>query len=366
MKSKGLFLLLFLFPLTVFSRPIGEGLSQSQIIDFSKNWNRDLEAAEKHPLEGFSRPYWRETPENFQRTDPVVRRRENALRWFENSVQWDLIYFDSENLDQTLGFKNSSTGISTPLRFQTRDFALELTARLPVFNHYNGFVSVLGFRPEEVIKGNHSVDGYALGFGNLASSVEGLSETQLYLTRIGNERVLSSRDHSRWTLQGGLSHFKVKRFSRLRGTDQLGLNQSFSSVLPTDPIQIEQGEETYDKDGLGGFLGFEYRSILNHSLSYATRAHLHLLSTQRETSFSNQKISTQGFLDSTSSMDTSREGNALLDLSFQFFKALKDSYRFSLGIRYLEVLEGESPRLNGTTRDRFALKGVQASFQRFF
>ena len=347
------------------ARPIGQGLGQPQNVDFLKNWDSSLEAQEQHPFEGFRDPYWKPPPKEFQYLDPVQRHRKNALKWFENSVEWDLIYLDSQNLDQILGFSNGPSGPVSPLRFQTRDFAVEMTARLP-FGHYNGFLSVLGFSPKEVINGNRLAAGYSLGFGNTVSEVEGLSKTQFYLTRIGNERILHTKDQSRWTLQGGLSHLHMKRFSRLRGEDQLGLNQATSTILAQDPIQVEQGEENYAKEGLGGFLGFEYRSILNHSLSWSSGVHLHLLSSERETNFLNQKISSQGFLETASLQDKNRESNALLDLQFQFYKALKDSYRFALGLRYIEVLEGSSPRLNGTTRDRFALRGIQASFQRFF
>ena len=348
------------------ARPVGQGLAQSKEIDFVGNWNVDLEAEETHPFVGFSESFWGSAPQGFIRKDPVERRRENALRWFENSIEMDLIYFASENLDQNLGFRNSSSGPSSPLRFQTGDLAIEMTARMPFFSHYNGFISMLGFRPEESLVGTRQANGYSLGFGNTVSEVEGLSRTGFFLSRIGNERTLATRESSRWTIQGGLSHLRMTRFARLRGTDNLGLNQTFFDGDMTDPILIEQGEESYEKEGLGGFVGFEYRSVLNHSLSYSTKAHLHLLSTERETTLSNHKISSRGLLDFSSASSSTREGNALIDLSLEFFKALKDSYRFSLGFRYMDMMEGESPRLNGGSRDRFALRGIQASFQRFF
>lgn len=348
------------------ARPVGQGLAQSQQIDFSGNWNAQLEAEERHPVVSFSDPYWDTTPRGFTRQEPKQRRRENALSWFENSLEMDLIYFASENLDQNLGFRNSADGPSSPLRFQTGDLAIEMTARMPIFSHYNGFISMLGFRPQETLQGNRQANGYSLGFGNTVSEVEGLSQTGFFLSRIGNERVLATRSSSRWTIQGGLSHLRMSRFARLRGTDSLGLNQTFFQGDQADPIVVEQGEESHEKNGLGGFFGFEYRSILNHSLSYSTKAHLHLLSAERETTLSSHKISSRGLLDVSSTTSSLRVGNALLDLSLDFYKALKDSYRFSLGLRYIEMMEGESPRLNGGTRDRFALRGVQASFQRFF
>ncbi len=352
------FLILTLFCRGLEARPYGQGLAQSGNVDFQAHWNTELEARELHPFEA-----------RLKAAPPLLRAQAETispLDWERRGFEWNLLYFKDHGADQLLGATYANGALSDSLRMNTQGAALELKGRFHAID-YDWFVSALDFRPEDRLEAPQAPAGYALSFGDRVSQINGSKKLRLNLLRFGNERKLDETKTSRFTLLSGLSHLNLNWMERLRGVDDLGLNTSVSTVLAGDPIHIEQGEEVLDREGLGAFLGLQYRSVLDWGLSWGSKASYHLLRSQRNHRVLVQRVSSQGLLETPQNRSTDEtQVEGLLDLEFDLHRSVTENYNFTLGFRVLHFLEKSRVSLSGETRGPLVLKGVQASLQRFF
>lgn len=368
-----LWLVTFTSIITLEARPYGVGFDRNDNIQYDERWNQELESPEKHPIESFKRPYWStKLPHHnakLQRNKPPIR----PLRQTDNGIEWNVLYLYNTDLDINLAFPRVNQGViggsggsnESTVRFDTRGFAHDVKIRFPAFG-YSVFGSMFVFHPESTIVGNPRASGYNLSFGNVISEYSGLSDSNFNFLMIGNERFLEKKKESRFSMLWGLSHLNLKRFERFRGLDRLGLSQATSSVLPNDPIIIEQGEYSLDKQGFGGFIGFGYHSHLGSGLSWGSKINYHSLSISQSTEVLIQRISSQSLIESDVNQINRDQLDGVLDFEFKFQKYLRHFYNLSIGFRYLQFLEEPRQGIDGISREKFALKGVQLSFQRFF
>lgn len=368
-----LWTVIFLTKISIWARPYGVGLDRNQNIQFDERWNEQLEVKEKHPLKAFEKPFWNSKVTHHMHELGRKRYNIRPLRQVENSLEWNALYLFNTDLDINLAVPNLNPGGigGTPgsgnsaVRFDTRGFAHEFIGRFPALG-YNLFGSMFLFHPENVLTGEQRATGYNLSFGNTVSEYSGLCDTNFNFLKLGNERFLDKKAQSRFSMLWGLSHLNFQRFERLRGLDRLGLNQSTSNILANDPIIIEQGEYRLEKRGLGAFLGFRYHSHLGSGLSWSSALNYHGLSISQETETLIQKVSRQSLIEQNRNQIKENQMDGLIDFELKFQKYLRDFYNFSLGFRYLQYLEKPRRALDGIERDKFSLKGIQLSFQRFF
>ena len=372
-KKKGMKCILFVIVLALAvpvaeARPYASGMNNAENVDFERTWNTDLEKKELHPLEGYKRPYWRSMkPKHVKELKAYKRNLIRPLRSEENSVQLNALYLYTNNLDQPLAYRNGATPttIGSEVSFDTRGLAYEVIGRFPAIN-YNIFVNYLSYSPRDEVIGAGNAQGYTLTFGNRVSEITGLSSTKLNFYQIGNERFLGKKKESRFSILSGLSFFDFTRFERIRGSDRLGLSNATSTILPGDPIVIEQGEETLDKESLGLFAGLKYSSHLGNNFVMSSRASYHLFRTDQNISFLNQKVSRNSLFEQTQSRNQSTQSDGLIDFEFKIQKYFRHFYNVALGFRYLQIQEESRTSLGRVRKDHFSMKGVQASFQRFF
>ena len=351
------------------ARPYGAGFDRNANIQYDERWNQDLEVPEKHPIESFKRPYWSSNiPHHnakLERNKPAIR----PLRQIDNGIEWSVLYLYNTDLDINLAFPRINQGAASSdeptVRFDTRGFAHDVKVRFPAFG-YNVFGSMFLFHPENTIMGGPRPSGYNLSFGNIISEYSGLSDSNFNFLKLGNERFLEKKKESRFSMLWGLSHLNFRRFERFRGLDRLGLSQATSTILPNDPIIIEQGEYSFDKQGFGGFIGFGYHSHLGSGLSWNSTINYHSLSVSQSTDTLIQRISSQSLIESDANQINRDQLDGVIDFEFKFQKYLRHFYNLSVGFRYLQFLEKPRQGLDGISREKFALKGVQLSFQRFF
>tara|TARA_Y100000589_G_scaffold85367_2_gene79319 strand:- start:228 stop:1352 length:1125 start_codon:yes stop_codon:yes gene_type:complete len=365
-------LLLQLRQVVTEARPYAAGLDRSKNIEFNQRWNNDLEVKESHPLKSYKKPYWQSKRTfHLNALDHYDRRLIDPLRQVENSLEISTLYLESTNLDVNLAFPNPIGAGGSPLagestvRFSTEGLAHEVKARFPAFG-YNVFSSIFIFHPEDNIAGPQRNVGYNLSFGNTVSEYSGLSKSTFNLYKIGNERFLGKKKESRFSVLWGLSHINLQRFERFRGQDRLGLNQATSNILPNDPIIIEQGEYTLDKNGTGAFLGFQYHSHLGSGLSWLSSLTYHGLKTDQLSQNFTQRVSQQGLLEESTSLTQRDQTDGIIDFEFKFQKYLRHFYNVSVGYRYIQYLEKPRRPIDGVSRDKFSIKGLQLSLQRFF
>ena len=164
----------------------------------------------------------------------------------------------------------------------------------------------------------------------------------------------------------GASNLNFRRFERFRGQDRLGLNQATSTILLNDPIIIEQGEYTLDKNGSGIFLGLKYHSHLGNGLSWISSLSYHGLKTSQTSQNLLQRVSQQGLLEQSSSAVEGNQTDGIIDFEFKFQKYLRHFYNLSIGYKYIQYLEEPRRSMDSVTRDKFSIKGIQLSLQRFF
>tara|TARA_B100000674_G_scaffold487192_1_gene497069 strand:- start:1466 stop:2590 length:1125 start_codon:yes stop_codon:yes gene_type:complete len=367
-----LWILLHLLQVVVDARPYAAGLDRSENIEFDQRWNKDLEVEESHPLSSYKKPYWQsKRTHHLNALDKYDRRLIRPLRQVENGLEISTLYLYSSNLDVNLAFPNPIGAGGSPaagegtVRFDTRGLAHELKARFPAFG-YNLFSSIFLFHPEDQIAGPQRNVGYNLSFGNTVSEYSGLSKSTFNLYKVGNERFLGKKKESRFSILMGVSHLNFRRFERLRGQDRLGINQATSNILPNDPIIIEQGEYTLDKNGTGAFVGLKYHSHLGGGLSWLSSLSYHGLKTDQFSQNFLQRVSQQGLLEQSTNRLEREQTDGIIDFEFKFQKYLRHFYNVSVGYRYIQYLEKPRQAIDSINRDKFAMKGIQLSLQRFF
>lgn len=364
--------LIFSLGIELDSRPYAAGLDRSQNIEFDKRWNKELEINEVHPISSYKKPYWQSRrSHHIASLKQYDRSLIRPLRQVENSIEISTFYLDTTNLDVSLAFPNP-TGAGGSIgreegtvRFDTRGQAYEFKGRFPAFG-YNMFGSVLLFHPEDSLVGPERNSGYNLSFGNTVSEFSGLSKSTFNMLKIGNERFLGKKSESRFSILWGASHINFRRFERFRGQDRLGLNQATSSILLNDPIIIEQGEYTLDKNGTGAFLGLKYHSHLGSGLSWLSSLTYHGLKTDQISQNLLQRVSQQGLLEQSNSSLERDQIDGIIDFEFKFQKYLRHFYNISIGYKYIQYFEEPRRAIDSVTRNKFAMKGVKLSLQRFF
>lgn len=348
------------------ARPYGSGLHSSEQVDFQRNWNQDLEREEKHPLTGFQKPYWKTNlPKHEKALKDYKRSLIRPLRQVENSVELKSYFLYTNGLDKVVSYENSNTGQGAGIEFDSRDFAWELSSRFPVAG-YNVFASYLDFSPEDEFSKGNNANGYSLLFGNIVSEMTGVSNSSLKLFQVGNERFVGKKEESRFSILSGLSHMNFDQDIRVRGVDRLGLSQAVSNVLPGDPIVLEQGQETFTKDGTGAFVGLKYQSHLSNNMSLSTHFNIHLLKSDLSNVIQTQRVSQTGLIETLRNQSSSSETDTLVDFEWNFRKFFRHFYSVNLGFRYLQFLHKDRVRFTGETDDKFSVKGLSFSVQRFF
>ena len=371
-----LFVLIFSIRVALYSRPYAAGLDRSETIEFDKRWNTELESEEIHPVYSYKKPYWQSRRSHhiasLQKYDRSLIR---PLREVENGLELSTYYLDSTNLDISLAFPVSTgAGGSTgreedTVRFDTKGLAYELKGRFPAFG-YNLFSSLFLFHPEDSISGPQRNSGYNLSFGNTVSEYSGLSKSTFNLFTLGNERFIGKKRESRFSILWGASHLNFRRFERFRGQDRFTgpdrLNQATSTILANDPIIIEQGEYILDKLGIGAFLGLKYHSHLGNGLSWLSSISYHGLKTDQNSQNLLQRVSEQGLLEETNTFAQRDQIDGIVDFEFKFQKYLRHFYNISIGYKYMQYLEEPRQAIDGVSRDKFAMKGIKLSVQRFF
>ena len=365
-------LLMFSIKAKLYSRPYAAGLDRSQNVEFDKRWNAELESEEVHPIYSYKKPYWKSRrSHHIDALNQYDRSLIRPLRQVENSLELSTYFLDSTNLDVSLAFPNpTGAGGSVgreegTIRFDTRGLAYELKGRFPAFG-YNLFSSLFLFHPEDSISGPQRNSGYNLSFGNTVSEFSGLSKSTFNLFKLGNERLLGKKSESRFSILWGASHLNFRRFERFRGQDRLGLNQATSTVLPNDPIIIEQGEYTLDKNGIGAFLGLQYHSHLGNGLSWLSSLTYHGLKIDQNSENLLQRVSQQGLLEQSNTSLKRDQIDGIIDFEFKLQKYLRHYYNISIGSKYMQYLEEPRRAIDSVTRDKFSIKGIKLSLQRFF
>ena len=365
-------ILIFLLKVDLYSRPYAAGFDRSQNIEFDKRWNTELESEELHPINSYKKPYWQsKRSHHISSMNKYDRSLIRPLRQIDNGLELSTYYLDSTNLDVSLAFPvptgaGGSVGREEgTVRFDTKGLAHEIKGRFPAFG-YNLFSSLFLFHPEDSISGLQRNSGYNLSFGNTVSEYSGLSKSTFNLFTLGNERFLGKKRESRFSILWGASHLNMRRFERFRGQDRLGLNQATSTILANDPIIIEQGEYILDKLGIGPFLGFKYHSHLGNGLSWLSSISYHSLRTDQNSQNFLQRVSQQGLLEETNTFVQRDQTDAIVDFEFKFQKYLRHFYNISIGYKYMQYLEEPRQAIDGVSRDKFAIKGIKLSVQRFF
>ncbi|PCJ21518.1 MAG: hypothetical protein COB02_02680 [Candidatus Cloacimonadota bacterium] len=350
-------------------RSYGVNLNNSSYVDYENRWNNDLESQVQHPIIQHTKPYWK--PHKEQLKTKLVNYKQNKirpLRFIEPSVELQLFLADTSSWDQNFGSRKTNQGFDELLHFNTAGLSYDLSLRFKAIN-YNYQISYLSFHNEEKVDYANSALGYQISFGDVTSEVTGLAKTELDFLRFGNERILDRNKYSQFTLMTGLGFLKLDRFERMRGNDKNGLNSEVSSnpAAPIgDKIIIDLGEDKINRKGLGLYMGFRYQSVLTKGLSWSTQVNLHQMQVKQNQSYLLQKEARSSLFESVTTNFQSKRTETLLDYEIKFQKYLRDFYNLSLGFRWLQFTKGPSKSLSGLTRDKFLLKGLTASVQRFF
>ncbi|MCO4783161.1 MAG: hypothetical protein KC646_12625 [Candidatus Cloacimonetes bacterium] len=350
-------------------RSYGVDLQNSDYVDFEQRWNPDLERKIEHPIVQHTKPYWKPHKEKLQTKLVNYKKiKIRPLRFIEPSVELQLFLADTSTWDQNFGSKKTASGFDELLHFNTKGLSYDLSIRFDALNyHYQ--MSYLSFHKEEKVNYPNSAFGYQINFGDVTSEVEGLAKTELDFFRIGNERIIDTNKYSKFSMMTGLGFLKLDRFERMRGNDKNGLNSEVSSnpaAPPGDKIIVDLGEDRIERQGAGLYMGFRYQSVLTKGLSWSTQFNLHQMQVEQDQSYLLQKEAQSSLFETSRSTLKNKRTETILDYEFKFQKYLRDFYNLSLGFRWLQFAKGPSKSLNGVTRDKFLIKGVTASIQRFF
>jgi len=368
-----LFCLLFLCS-ELSSRPLGYGFKASDTIDFDARWNKDLEGPEEQPYLHLNKPYWSShRQKHLDALDLPLKKQPNPLDMPRRSIQLRAWLVDAGQWDLVHGFSlTAAGGPRDALGFDTKGLAYEIMGRARI-GGYRSFLSWLRFDDREEKNHTASASGYDLVFGDRHSEVSALSNTDLNLLRAGNERQIYQGHGGRLSFLQGLSYLDLKRFERIRGQDRSGLNSQRMPRDPavpagaSDPVVLEQGEDSIDKDGLGGFLGLRFQQEINRNLSLNVSASIHYMKLSNTHSLQVDQISAAGLRRTvTNTKTTNSQGEPVIDLEFEVQKWFRADYNFSVGLRFLDFGEGSLTSLGNQAKDSFYLRGVQVGFQKLF
>ena len=117
---------------------------------------------------------------------------------------------------------------------------------------------------------------------------------------------------------------------------------------------------------MGLYMGFRYQSVLTKGLSWSTQFNLHQMQVEQKQSYLLQKEAKSSLFESIYTSTKNKRTETVLDYEFKFQKYLRDFYNLSLGFRWIQFANGPSKSLSGLSRDKFLVKGLTASIQRFF
>lgn len=365
---------LFVLVNHLISRPIGSGFKASDTIDFDARWNEDLEGPEEQPYLHLEKPYWTShRQKHLDALDLPLRKQPNPLNMPRRSLQLRAWLVDAGEWDLLHGYSlNAASGPVDALGFDTKGMAYEIMGRAKI-GGYRSFLSWLRFDDKETRNHLPSVSGYDLVFGDRHSEINALSNTDLNLIRAGNERQIYQGHGGKLSFLQGLSYLDLKRFERIRGQDKNGLNRTRiprDPAIPggaSDPVVLEQGEDSIDKDGMGGFLGLRFQQEINQNLSLNVAASVHYMKLSQTSTLLVDQISSAGLRRTvTNTSNTQSQGEPVVDLEFEVQKWFRADYNFSVGLRFLDFGAGPQTSLGNQARGNFYLRGVQVGFQRLF
>lgn len=363
----------FLFDFGGYARPLGQGFQASNQVDFSANW-QELESPLPSPVAHLTKPYWEShAQKHLDALGYEERRFPDPVALHEKGLELKFFYLEASNWDQTLGYRlNNLGGVEGTIGFDTHGLGLELSARRCLWDRPVEFSWFRLDREEEFLL-PQSNQGYNLVFGGRNSDVLGLAETNLDLLKAGQDIELEHRGDMRFSWLRGFSWQRLRRFERIRGNDRLGLNTIQIPRDPnvpngaSDPVVLEQGEDSVKSEGPGLYTGFSFQRELTGSVSLNSSALIHLMHVDQTHSLSVDQISRAGVkAQSALIQDSSQRTQTLLDFEVELRRWMRRDTSFSLGYRYLSVSEPSRQNLAGTQNDPFVLRGVSLGWHRRF